>query len=105
MLFGEDFGGRHEGALRPRVDGHGSRQGGHHGLARAHIPLKQSVHGNASREIVRDFLGHAMLGAGQSKRQGGQQLRVQTTRHRHQSGSAQHIAFAFALQLGQLLRE
>ena len=44
MLFGQNFGGSHEGALC--ASGHGRHQcrRRHHRLARAHIPLQHSAH-------------------------------------------------------------
>jgi len=39
MLFGQDFGGRHEGRLRARFGGNEHGGGGDNRLARPYVPL------------------------------------------------------------------
>jgi hypothetical protein len=103
VLLGQDLGGRHQRALPAGVDGDGSGQRRHHGLAGAHIALQKAVHRHGPGQVARDFLADASLGTGQSKRQGGQQAFVQAARMGAQRRGPQAVAFTLGLQLGELL--
>ena len=69
MLFGQDLGGGHDGALR--VVGHGCPQcsGRDRGLARAHVPLQQPAHRPIMPEVDADLLQYPLLSAGHGERQ------------------------------------
>ncbi len=47
------------------------RRRGHHGLAAAHIPLDQAVHGGPGRKVPEDVLHRPALGPGEGEGQGG----------------------------------
>ena len=47
MLLGQHFGGGHEGGLTAAPGAQPAGVRGHGGLARAHVPLDQPVHGTA----------------------------------------------------------
>ena len=81
VLLGQDFGGRHQGALPAAVDGQRGGQRRHHRLARADVALQQAVHRLRPIHVVRDLVHHAPLRAGERKRQRRQKPLVQATRH------------------------
>ena len=45
VLFGEYFGGGHQGALSPAINRREQRRQGDDGLARTHVALQEPVHG------------------------------------------------------------
>ena len=55
MLLGKDFGGRHERDLVSVFHGDDGGLEGHDGLARAHIALQQTPHGDRLRHVVRNL--------------------------------------------------
>ncbi len=79
MLLGQDLGGCHQRALPAGIHAHRRSQRGHHGLARAHIALQQSMHRLRQGQVLRDLLDHALLRAGQPEGQGAEQLLMQAT--------------------------
>ena len=74
MLLGQHLGGGHQGALAACLDGAEQGSEGHHGLAAAHIPLEQSCHRLGTGQVMADLGQHAILGAGEGKRQDRAQL-------------------------------
>ena len=64
VLFGQDLGGRHEGALIPTLDGGQQRRDGNHCLAGAHVALQEPVHGCGSSQVLQDLGHHPVLGVG-----------------------------------------
>jgi len=74
MLLGEDFRGRHESRLPAALDGLAGRQGGDDGLAAAHVPLQQALHGMGLGQVPGDLLPHPLLGPGELEGKLAQQL-------------------------------
>ena len=105
MLFGQDFGRRHQGALPAGVDRHGRSQRGDHGLARADIALQQSMHRLRPRQIAGDFLTDTPLRVGQRERQHRQQLLMDAATRGVQRRRLQPRPLALRLQLAQLLSQ
>ena len=105
MLFGQDFGGCHQRALPACVHAQCGCQRGHHGFARAHIALEQTVHGHGAGHVGRDLGAHTLLGAGQCKGQGVQETLVQRAgaAGRGQYGRFERCPGASRLQLRELL--
>jgi hypothetical protein len=64
VLFGEEFGGCHQGHLQPRGERIRGDQGRHRRFAGAHIPLEQTKHRPRAGQIVINFRHHSRLGAG-----------------------------------------
>ena len=56
VLFGEDLGGGHEGALVPALDGGEQRADRHHRLAATDVALQQPVHRHGRHQIGGDLL-------------------------------------------------
>ena len=71
MLFGQQLGGGQQGPLVPRADGCPEGGGGHQGLAAAHVPLQQAVHGGLAGHIGQDLVHRPALGPGGGKGQAG----------------------------------
>ena len=69
MLCGENLGRGHEASLKAIVECHEHGQCRHHGLAAAHIALKQAVHLFACGDIGSYLAQDPFLGIGQLKRQ------------------------------------
>ena len=69
MLLGQQFGRRHNSDLAAAFHGLDRCRRSHHCFARAHIALHQSHHGVALRQVVEQLCHHALLRAGQRKRQ------------------------------------
>ena len=65
VLFGQDFGGRHQRHLGPGRDGLGRGDGRDHGLAAAHVALQQAMHRIRLRQVCGDFPHDALLRASQ----------------------------------------
>ena len=103
VLAGQNFRGRHQGALPARVHRHASGQRGHHRFARAHIALQQAVHGLGAGQIARNFFAHAALRRRQRKRQRRQQLLMQPARAHMQRGRGQRRALLPRAPLRKLL--
>ena len=103
MLLGQYFGGRHQGALPTVVNRNGCCERGHHGFARAHIALQQTVHGHLALQVARDFFAHTALCTREVEGQHSQQFFLQTLCSRGQGRRTQQTALAFRLQLRELL--
>ncbi len=101
MLFGENFSGRHHGALRAAFHGIEKGAHGHYGFARTDIALQQPVHGPRLSHVRLNFTKHALLRRRKPERQRGQKflshvsgrrkglprqeaLRMHLSRHQHQ---------------------
>ena len=69
MLLGQELRGRHQGRLAAALDGLERRQGRHHGLARAHIPLEHALHGMGAGEVRLDLRDRLLLIRCQAKGQ------------------------------------
>ena len=69
VLLGQDFGRRHQRRLVARADHRQTGERGDHGFTRADIALHQPNHRLSGSEILQQFRQHALLGAGQGKRQ------------------------------------
>ena len=67
MLLGEDFRRRHDGGLKPGLDGAEARGGGDHRLAASDVALHQPVHGPRRGKIAQDVCNRALLRAGQTE--------------------------------------
>ena len=67
MLLGQDLRGGHQGRLTAVFYGVIHAGGGHHGLAGAHVPLAQAVHGRAGGHIRQGFIYAPALGGSQCK--------------------------------------
>ncbi len=93
MLFGKDFGGRHNRRLLARRYRCQRRQCRHHRLAAADIALHQAQHGNRFSQVIGDFTHHPALGAGQVKPQTGKKPLLQGG-IQLQTGSAISLGFA-----------
>ncbi|MNX65118.1 hypothetical protein D3C86_961620 [compost metagenome] len=65
VLFGEDLGGGHEGALVAVLDGDQQGQEGDHGLTGADVPLHQTVHGFGGGQVAAHLVEDPFLRAGQ----------------------------------------
>ena len=78
MLIGQQFGRRHQRHLSAALHGLGRGQRGNQGLAAAHIPLHQPQHGLAQAKVALDLEQRALLCRRQSKRQRGQQARLES---------------------------
>ena len=65
VLLGEDFCGGHQRRLKPVFHGADHRRRGHHGLAGAHIPLDQPVHGLSGGEVGQNLADGPPLGPGE----------------------------------------
>ena len=57
VLFGQHFGGRHDGSLPAVANDRVQRAGRHHGLAGTDVSLQQPAHGPVAPQVVQD-LGH-----------------------------------------------
>ena len=55
VLLGQQLGRGHQGHLVVRLDRLERGEGRHHGLARAHIPLQQPLHGPGARQVGGDL--------------------------------------------------
>ena len=71
MLPGEDFCGRHQGALGAGGCGVGQGQHCDHSLARSHIPLEQAAHALTGGQVGPDLVQRRGLVQGQPEGQGG----------------------------------
>ena len=69
MLLGQHLRGGHQGPLPARGNGAEQRCNGNHRFARAHVPLHQTGHGFAARQIGFDLLKHPLLGCGEAEGQ------------------------------------
>ena len=78
MLAAEDFGRRHQRALRSGLDGVQQRQHRHHGLARADIALQQPQHAVGRGHVGLDLGQRLRLPVGEREGQGGDRFRLQT---------------------------
>ena len=78
MLFGQQFGRRHERHLCTAADGARGRGRGDHGLAATHIALDQPRHRLRARQILIDLQQYALLRRCQEKRQRLQQPRLES---------------------------
>ena len=77
MLLGQQLRGGHEGGLTAVLPGQKGAGGGHHRLARAHVPLQETVHGDGLFQVRRRLPGGAELGVGEGEGQaGGKSLQV-----------------------------
>ena len=56
MLFGQDFGRRHDGGLSAALDGLQAGERGDDGFSAADIALQQAAHGPGAAQIRADFL-------------------------------------------------
>ena len=70
VLFGQQFGRRHQPHLAAVAYGLQRRQGRDQRLAGAHVPLHQPHHGMAALQILADLGHHPVLGPGRLERQG-----------------------------------
>ena len=84
MLLGQEFRRGHESHLVAAIEGGQGRKEGHDRLARANIPLDQTVHGVGSGHIPKNRLNHPILGRGQLKRQNAIYLLDERPRHNGQ---------------------
>ena len=64
MLFGQDFGGGHEGALPAVVDGDGCCQCSDYGFAGTNVALKQAVHRDGALYVLGYFFSNPSLCVG-----------------------------------------
>jgi len=67
VLFGEEFGGRHQGRLVAALQHQPKRKRCDHRLAATHITLDQPGHGMRTIEIARHLIDDTLLGCGQFK--------------------------------------
>ncbi len=104
MLFGQDFGRRHERHLLAGLDGLQRRKRGDDRLAGADIALQQPLHRRCALQVMRDFAPHALLRAGQLERCALDQLPRQHTGAGEDRRTAQRPRLAVRLER-QLLRE
>ena len=70
MLPGQDLRRGHQGRLPPALGGEPDAGRRHHGLAAAHIPLTQAVHGAAGGHVTYGILHGTALGVRQREGQG-----------------------------------
>ena len=68
MLFGEDFGGRHDHGLTATLHRAQRSQCGHDGLSAPDIALQETVHRVGLAQFGLDFMPYALLRRGQRKR-------------------------------------
>ena len=80
MLFGKNFGGRHQRYLGAGTNGLQCRQRRHHGFSGADVTLNESKHGQRLAKILTDVGQHMTLGTGECERQGIQKTLGQVTR-------------------------
>ena len=55
MLFGQDFGRRHDSSLKIVGDGHQHGEEGHHCFTTADIDLNETVHREGALHVVQDL--------------------------------------------------
>ena len=80
MLFGKDFGGRHQGYLCTGANSLQRRQCRDDGLARANIALNKPEHRQWLAQVLTDVGQHMALGTGECKGQGIQETLGQIPR-------------------------
>ena len=90
VLLRQNFRGSHQRTLPAGRNTHHGGHGRHHGFARAHITLQQAVHGNSTRQVLRNLAAHTLLRTRQAKRQLLQKLLHQCQRARCGLGHLQH---------------
>ena len=84
VLLGQDLRGGHQGRLAAVLYAEVHAGGGHHGLAGAHVPLDQPVHGGAGAHIGKGLLHTAALGVRQGEGERGiERLHVHAAAGRH----------------------
>ena len=71
MLPGQDLRGGHQGRLAAVFRREVDAGGGHHGLAGAHVPLAEPVHGKARAHVGECLVDGAALGPRQGEGEGG----------------------------------
>ena len=71
MLPGQNFRGGHQGRLAAVFRREVDAGGGHHGLAGAHVPLAEPVHGKARAHVTQGLADGAALGPRQGEGEGG----------------------------------
>ena len=81
VLFGQDLGGHHEGALVPALHRGEQRGQRHHGLARADVALQEAVHRERPRHVGHDDGQGPALRLRQLVGQAGQEARHQGVAH------------------------
>ena len=69
MLYGENFGGRHERRLETVFDDDGRGFQRDDSFAAAHVALQQAIHGHAALQIRGDFPKRSLLRVGGLERQ------------------------------------
>ena len=69
VLFRQDLGGSHQGALAAVLPGKPAAGGGYHRLAAPYIPLDQAVHGGVGTEVLHRLPNGPFLGPGEGKGQ------------------------------------
>ena len=69
VLGGQDLRGGHEGRLGPGLDYRPAQGGGHGGLAAAHVPLDEAVHGAVPGHVGDGLRDGPPLGAGEPEGQ------------------------------------
>ena len=70
VLLGQDLRGGHQGRLPAVLHHKVHAGGGHHGLAGAHVPLAQAVHGDAPLHVGQGLVHAAALGVRQGEGEG-----------------------------------
>ena len=107
MLLRQHLSGSHQGALAAGLNRTEQGGEGHHGLAAAHISLEQPCHRLGPGQVMADLGEHAILGAGEGKRQDRAQLshQIGSTGRGIQGGGGTLTELVAALGQTQLKQE
>ena len=73
MLFGQDFGGGHQGDIEIAFEGHQRGTGGDDGFAGADVALEQTAHGVGAAQVGADIAQDAGLGVRQLEAESGEE--------------------------------